>query len=169
MTPLLATWDGEVFTVARRHAKDCDAALVVGQQYVLTVEKQRSDAAHRSFFASVNEAWKNLREDDAERFPTPDALRRYALIKAGFCDRRDIVCENNNEAMRLAGMVKALDAYSITTVSERVVSVWTAESQSKRAMGKQRFNESQNAVRDFCAAMIGVEPAALARETERAA
>ena len=168
MTPLLAQWDGEAFVVARRHAKDCDKALVVGERYMLTVEEQRSDAAHRSFFASVTEAWRNLPEDQAERFPTADALRRYALIKAGFCDRRDIVCANNNEAMRLAGMVKALDAYSITTVSERVVSVWTAESQSKKSMGKQRFNESQNAVRDFCAAMIGVSSDALAREVEAA-
>ena len=158
MTPLLAQWNGDAFEVARRHKRDCDAGLVIGQFYTLTVEEQRSDASHRSFFATVNEAWKNLREDDAERFPTPDSLRRYALIKAGFCDRRDIVCANNNEALKTAGLVKALDAYSITTVSERVVSVWTAVSQSKKSMGKQRFQESQNAVRDFCASLLGVSP-----------
>ncbi len=156
MTPLLAQWNGGAFEVYQRHAKACDANLVVGERYIVTVEEQRSEASHRSFFASVTEAWRSLPEDHAERFPTPDHLRRYALIKAGYCERRDVVCANNNEAMRLAALVKTLDSYSLTMVSERAVSIWTALSQSKRAMGKQKFIESQNAVRDYCAALIGV-------------
>jgi hypothetical protein len=157
MTPLLCQWTGESFEPARRHAKDCNAALVVGQSYMIDVAEPRSEAAHRSFFASINEAWKSLREDDAERFPTADHMRRYALIKAGFCKRTDVVCANNNEAMRLAAMVKGLDTYSLTIVSERVVSTWTAESQSHKSMGKKRFDESQQAVRDYCASILGVE------------
>ena len=165
--PLLCTWTGEAFEPARRHAKDCNAVLVVGERYMVTVEEQRSVASHKSFFASINEAWRSLPEDQAERFPNPDALRKYALIKSGFCDRSDVVCANNGEAIRTAALVKILDAYSLTAVSERTVSVWTAQSQSKAAMGKQRFTESQNAVRDFVAGLLDVPTHSLP-ETEAA-
>jgi hypothetical protein len=158
---LLCQWDGESFIPARRHAKDCAARLVVGSLYMVDAEEPRSEAAHRSFFASINEAWKSLPEDEAKRFPSADHLRRYALIKAGFCRRTDVVCANNTEAMRLAAMVKGLDTYSLTTVSERVVSTWTAESQSHKSMGKKRFTDSQNAVRDFVAGLLDVKASEL--------
>ena len=66
--PLYVEWEGDAFRPLRRHAKDCDARFVIGERYRIDVVEQRSEASHRSFFASVNEAWLNLPEDIAERF-----------------------------------------------------------------------------------------------------
>lgn len=163
--PILCEWtDDGSFKPLPRHAKECDAKYVIGARYFVTVEEIRSEPAHRSFFASVKESWASLPEDQAERFPSADHLRKFALIKAGFCQRRDVVCANNNEALRLAALIKSLDSYSLTTVSERAVSTWTADSQSYRAMGKQRFTDSQNAVRDYIAALLDVKAGELPSE-----
>jgi hypothetical protein len=162
-TALPYTWDGEALRPMR--PKLCDKELVIGALYFMEAKEVRSEAAHRSYFASIRDAWLNLPEDETDRFPTPESLRKYALIKTGYCKKRDIVCANNAQAIALVAVISDLDAYSLVTVSERVVSVWTAESQSYKAMGKKRFNESQNAVRDYCASLIGVAPEELERES----
>lgn len=167
--PIICTWDGEGFHVLPRARKALDATLVCGLRYSVAIIEERSAKAHQAFFATVTDAWRNLPEDQAERFPTADHLRRYALIKTGFANRRDVVCANNNEALRLAALVKTLDPYSLTMVSERAVAIWTAESQSYKSMGKPRFMQSQEAVRDFCASLIGVDPGTLHQEAGKAA
>jgi hypothetical protein len=163
--PIVTIYDGEVFVPLRSFRKECDARFVAGQRYSFDPDEERSHKAHAAYFAYVTECWRNLPEDQAERFPSPMALRRYALIKCGYADKREVVCANNSEAMRLAALVKSFDPYSLTMVSERAVAIWTAQSQSYKAMGKKAFLESQQAVRDFLAAMIGTAPA----EVERAA
>jgi hypothetical protein len=162
-------WTGEGFEVPARARKSLDASLVCGMRYSVAIIEERSAKAHAAYFATVTDAWRNLPEDQVERFPTADHLRRYALIKTGHANRRDVVCANNNEAMRLAALVKTLDPYSLTMVSERAVAIWTAESQSYKAMGKKRFMQSQEAVRDFCASLIGVTPETLERESGQTA
>lgn len=167
--PILTVWTGEGFEVPPRARKALDATLVCGVRYSVAIIEERSAKAHAAYFATVTEAWRNLPEDEAERFPSADALRKYALIKTGYALRSDVVCANNNEAMRFAALVKRLDPYSLTLVAERSVATWTAESQSYKAMGKAKFMKSQEAVRDFCAALIGVVPETLERESGRAA
>ena len=167
---VMMRWDGETMTPANRYAKAlADAEFVVGLAYQMTALEERSAKSHQAFFATVNDAWKNLSAEDEARWPTPDHLRRFALIQAGFADCQDIVCATNSEAVRLAAAVKKLDGYSLTSISDRVVRIWTAKSQKYRAMGKADFQASQKAVREFCASLIGVSPATLEREAGRSA
>ena len=156
-------WTGEVMEQLRSFAKRSNAEFTVGEVYNLEAIEQRSAASHRHYFAAVNEAWQNLPEDAAERFPTSEHLRKWCLIRAGYAEHRQIVASSKAEAQRLAAFVKPMDTYAVVTARECVVTVYTAESQSMKAMGKQRFQESKTAVLELLAAMIGSDPVSLGR------
>lgn len=165
--PLEMLWDGESFIP--KIPRLADKHYVVGETYRLVPHEDRSMRSHRYYFASVNEAWKNLPEHLAERFPTSEHLRKYALIKAGFHDSREHVAASKAEAVRLAAFIRPMDEYAVVVVSEAVVTVYTAKSQSTRAMGKKGFRASADAVLDILSAMIGTTPDTLAGNAGRAA
>lgn len=165
--PLQFDWDGESFTP--RRPRLADRHYVVGESYMLIPHEERSMRSHRYYFASVNEAWKNLPEHWADRFPTSDHLRKYALIKSGYRDERSIVCSSKAEALRVGSFVRSVDEYAVVIVSEAVVTIYTAKSQKMRAMGKRAFGESKEAVLDTVAAMIGTSKDTLAANAGEAA
>lgn len=156
-------WTGEAMAPLSAFARRCDAAFVIGEVYNLEAIEQRSAKSHAHFFASVNTAWQSLPENLTEQFPTSEHLRRWCLIRAGFRQSRDIVASSKAEAQRIAAFVKPMDTYAVVTTRECVVTVWTAESQSMRAMGKQRFQESKDAVLSLLAALIGTDPVEIGR------
>lgn len=154
--PIPMTWDGDAFVPASAHwARLADKHFVVGQTYPLEVREDRSSASHRQYFSCINEAWQNLPDHLAERFATPDHLRKYALIKTGWRDERSIACSSKAEALRLSVFVRAMDDFAIVTVSEAVITVYTAKSQSLKAMGKADFQKSKDDVLGLLASMIG--------------
>lgn len=165
--PMVFTWDGEHMVPLRPRL--ADEHFVIGQRYTLTEFHQRSAASHNHYFAAVHDGWQNLPEHMADQFPTPEHLRKFALIKAGYADSQSVVCASRAEALRVAAFVRGADEFSVVTVSESTVTRWTAKSQSMRAMGKKVFQESKTAVLDVIAAMISVAPRQLAREAGRAA
>lgn len=167
--PLHCRWTGDSFTPIGRSAKDADAVFVIGERYTLVEVQDRSMASHRHFFASLYEAWKNLSDEQMERWPTSEHLRAYALIKTGYAAQRQFVAASKAEALRFAAFLRPINEYALITVSDCVVSEWTAESQSCRAMGKQRFNESKQATLDYVAGLIGVSADDLANNAGRAA
>ena len=89
--PVICAWDGEAFVPQKRFSHVCDKAFTIGQEYPLIVSEARSADSHSHYFASLSECWKNLRDDDAERHPTAEHLRKFALIKCGYADERSIV------------------------------------------------------------------------------
>lgn len=169
MTALfIFTWDGEAMIPLPRMAKACDREFVVGEQYRLEVHEERSAKSHSHYFACVGEAWKNLPENLAEHFPSPDHLRKFALIKRGFFDERSVVCATPQEAERVAAFVKPMDDYAVISASGAMVQVFTAKSQSVRAMGKREFQTSKDAVLEYLSALIGVELGALSHRARNA-
>lgn len=167
--PVRMTWDGESFAPLRRFQRLCDQQYVIGQEYTMVEEKPRSKRSHDHFFASVDEAWGNLREDIADSFASPDHLRKWALVKAGFRNERSIVCSSKAEARRVAAFIRPMDEFAIVLVRDAVVKVCTAQSQSIKAMGAADFQRSKQEVLEILATMIGVSPATLAREGARSA
>ena len=141
----------------------------VGMHYRLEVREDRSEASHRGYFAAINEAHANLPEDLAERWPTPEHLRKFCLIKAGYRSERSIACSSELEARRIAVFVAPLDSFAIVVVEKLMVTVYTAESQSYRSMGKKRFNESKSAVLDVLARLIGTSTETLRQNAGMAA
>jgi hypothetical protein len=167
--PLMCRWTGDGFIPLGRSAKDADATFVIGERYTLVEVQDRSMASHRHYFASLHEAWRNLSDEQVERWPTSDHLRAYALIKCGYATQRQLVAASKAEAQRLAAFLRPVNEYALITVADCVVTEWTAESQSFRAMGKQRFGESKQKVLDYVAGLIGVTPDALQQNAGRAA
>ena len=148
--------------VAKRQYED-------GESYWLEARQERSINSHNHFFASLTEGWNNLPEHEAERYPSPDHLRRWLLIRAGYYDERTIVVGSKAEAQRVAAFVRPLDDYAVVVAKEATVSVFTAKSQSMRAMGRAEFQRSKDAVLDALANMIGVERKALEANAGQAA
>lgn len=146
-----------------------EAGYEQGRVYRMAPVDDRSSASHRHYFAAIASAWSNLPDELAGEFPSPEHLRKYALIKAGFADRRSIVTASRAEAMRVAAFVQPLDEFALVATDAATVTVWTAHSQSVRAMGKAEFQRSKEAVLDIVSAMIGTDAATLIGNAEAAA
>ncbi len=157
--PLLMQWTGEELQPASPWwVKRSNEQLVVGERYVVTIEHERSVASHAAYFAAINEVWQSLPDELAERFPTPDHLRKAALIKAGWRDERSIECRSYAEAQRVALFLRPMDQYAAIGVSGSTVSVLTAKSQSMKAMGKAAFQRSKDDVLRIIGELIGAPP-----------
>ena len=135
--------------------------LDVGEVHGWQIAEHRSKASHDHFFAIINEAWRNLPEDMADDFPSPEHLRKWALIKSGFCSETRIACANNNEAMTLATKAKAMDKYSIVAIDGKAVTIWTADSQRRDAMGRQAFQEAKERAIHIISNLLGIDATSL--------
>lgn len=169
--PVFLRWTGTAFEPANsQQSRIAREAYEDGQLVALAPFEQRSTASHNHHFAWISEAWANLPEQHACQpwAASPDHLRKYALIRTRFCDAVSVVAGSHAAALRVAAAFRSLDEYALVTVDGQTVTHLTAQSQSMRAMGKQRFQESKEAVLGFIADLIGVEPETLAKQ-ERAA
>lgn len=165
--PLAFVWTGEA--MVPMHPSIAGKHFALDEIYQLVEHNDRSQKSHSHYFAALHEGWQNLPEHIAERFPTDEHLRKYALIKAGYHDSQSITCASKAEAQRVAAFVRPTDEFSIVTVSEATVTRYVAQSQSMKAMGKQKFQESKSAVLEIISDMVGVRPDDLQREAIRAA
>lgn len=154
-------WDGESMVPLRPKLADRD--FVIGEAYHLEVVEERSAKSHRHYFASLNEAWQNLPDTALERLPTSEHLRKFALIKTGYHDSKSIVASSKAEAQRFAAFVRPAEEFCIITVEGATVTVFTAKSQSQKAMGKEMFQASKDAVLAYVSALIGVDRQELER------
>lgn len=136
-------------------------AVQAGRVYPMQMAENRSKASHDHFFACVTEAWKNLPESLSGEFSSPDHLRKWALIKAGFCSRADIVCANNEEALRLAATVSRIDRFSLVELSGKTVTIWTADSQRRDEMGRKLFQQAKERALHVISELIGTDVATL--------
>lgn len=165
-TPMAFQWTGEA--MIPRLPRHADRMFTVGQVYTLVEQVERSSASHRHYFALINEAFNSLPEHIADRWSTPDHLRKWCLIKAGYRDERSIVCASKAEALRVKSFIRPIDDFAVVVASEAVVTVYTAKSQSLKAMGRAEFQASKDAVITALADLIGVEPTTLSRQSEAA-
>jgi hypothetical protein len=163
LSPIPFRWDGQAMRAHPQFANAAAGQFEAGEYYTLAEVQDRSSASHKHYFACINEAWMNLPEALAQRFPSAEHLRKYALIKAGYRDERSVVCATKAEAARVAAFVKPLDDYAVVIVFECTVTVYTAKSQSLRAMGKDYFQASKDDVLHALADMLGVDVEALSK------
>lgn len=165
--PQYFTWDGE--SMRPRRPSVADRYFVIGQEYRLMEEQERSEATHRHEFAWLREAWKNLPESLADEYPSPDALRKRGLIQAGFYDESIIDAGSNAAALRVAAAFRSREEFSLVIVRGVFVVIRTAKSQSRRAMNKDEFQRSKTALLEVVAEMVGVTPAELNANAGQAA
>lgn len=154
MPPMLFDWDGTAMVPQRRFHNLVNASFTVGEAYRLEPQEQRSLVSHNHYFKTLNEIWESLPERYGDRIPSVEHMRKWALIRTGFRDERSIVCASKAEAERVAAFVKPMDDFAIVVAHEASVLVYTAKSQSMKAMGAKEFQRSKEAVLDYCHGML---------------
>lgn len=171
-----AVWTGEAFEPDGNYARaQCLDRLGAGQVVNLDLDPERSKKSHRHQFAFVRTAWENLPEHlTAAPFAKTDTtLRKYALIRTGYCAVNMIAVGSDARAERLAAFLQradeAQDNFSVIEASGPVVHQFIAESQSLKAMGGERFKKSKQDILEYLAAQIGVTPDQLANWKDKAA
>jgi len=147
----------------------CERQFSPGEEYVLAVPEFATTASRNHYFAVLHDAWMNLPEEDAKRFPTSEYFRKWLLVKVGFAKENSIVCDSARDAKNLAVTARSLDPYAVIVVSGKIVKIYTAKSQTAASMGKEEFQASKSAVLDLAAEMIGTTRDALAKKAGRAA
>ena len=165
--PLRFPWNGQAMVpqwsgVAKRQ-------FTKGETYLLELVRERSYRSHAHYFAALHEGWVNLPDHLAMKFPNAEALRKYLLIRCGYRETRTIACKDRAEARRMAAFIRPLDSYAIVTTSDAIVEVHTARSQSTKAMTRDEFQKSKDAVLDALGDMIGVDRRALEDNAGQAA
>lgn len=158
--PVPFQWDGEYMRPLQ--PKRADAFYTVGERYLMAPICHRSDASHKHEFAWLREAWMSLPEAMGDQFPTAVHLRKYALIKAGYCDSHTITCNSRAEALRVAAFIRPMDEFAVVAVNGATVTRYTAKSQSRKAMGAKDFQASKEAIMGVVADLIGVTTKQLA-------
>lgn len=167
--PVFCEWNGEAFVPAGRHwARIADEHFVVGERYRLVDEAERSSVSHNHEFVFLTEAWNSLPDELHAQYPNPEVLRKHGLIAKGYCTMVQHVCPTKAEADRLAVILRPYDQYAIVVARGNVVTVYTAASQSRRAMGAAQFQQSKQALMEFVGDLLGVDPRAVG-QVERAA
>ena len=169
MIPVIFEWDGDAMKPVAGFAKACDRQFVVHERYRMEVVQQRSPESHRHFFAAVNEAFNNIPEAHAGRWPTPDHLRRWALIQAGFRTETVYIATTNAEALRIGTFLRSLDEFAYVEVRGKTATFHRAKSQSYAEMSRKEFAESKEAVLGVLAKLIDVPKDELTSSAGRAA
>ena len=151
--------DGDFKAASAFYARKADETYVVHEKYPMVEQRDRSQATHNHEFAAIADMWQSL----PERFQSepwaqsPEHLRKYALIMCRYCDTQTFTCGSQAEARRWAANLRPMDEYSIVTFEGSTVYRFTAQSQSRRAMGKDRFQASKTAILEYIEDLIGVE------------
>jgi hypothetical protein len=163
--PILFDFDGNAMTPHLRFSALCAKQYEVGGSYWLIPHDDRSRETHNHQFAVIASAWEQLPEGIAESFPTPESLRKWCLIKGGFCDESRIVCESGARAESMAATLLKHSPHSLVVVTDAVVTIFTAWSQAHLKMDRKTFQASKTTILEICASMIGVDVETLAKNT----
>jgi hypothetical protein len=126
--------------------------------------EDRSMASHRHEFAWLKTAWDNLPEHLAAAYHSPEHLRKRALSAAGFCSEIITDAGSHAAAERVAATCRFLDEFALVEVRGSAVIVRRAESQSWKAMGRERFQASKSAILEIIAGMVGVSQSTLSQQ-----
>lgn len=158
--PIRYQWNGYAMIPQDRFRNYLTTYYKVGDYYDLVELELRDMSAHNAFFASLQECWNNLRErGDADLFPSPDHLRKWALTFTEFChmDIHD-ECRTRKEAERLSRSLVRAVPFSRCKITDNL-EVWhyIPNSQAMNAMPNNRtFAASKRAVMQVLAQRLGV-------------
>lgn len=161
--PVAYRWDGEVMRPVTPYHLDLARELFEpGRTYDLAEFGSRSVNSHRHFFAVLRTAWENLSEADADRFPTPEHLRKWALTYTPFCSVRSYEASSAKEALRVAEFLEKDAQFARVEIEGKIVRHFVPASQAVAAMPANKiFMASKRAVLIVLAQKLGVDVDAL--------
>lgn len=161
--------DGYAMVVLPRYRAQFDRLYAEGEIFEMEGTKPRTEASHNHYFAAINEAWNNLPEELTAQYPTPEHLRKRALIKTGYCTMRDVVLTDEEAAKTVAAFISKLSEYDVVIVRGNVVRVYSPRSQSVQTMDGDEFRKSKQDVLNAISEMIGVTRKRLEEAAKRGA
>ena len=153
------TWNGQVMVPMRLLA--AASTYTPGQRYWLEEVSDRSWISHQHEFAWIAEAWNNLPHAVADTFPSPEHLRKAALIATGWHRETIIDCGSRAAAARVAAYARGEDEFARIVVRGSTVIVQKARSQRMHGldrMVKSEFQQSKDDILGWISQLIGVEP-----------
>ena len=161
--PLTFTWDGDNMAPVAGCRRAANELYVVGERYRMDVVEDASQRSRGHYFAVLKETWLNLPDQIAGEFGSVEHLRKRALIETGHYDERRFAASSPLEARKLLAFLKPMDEYAVFALAGNVVIERKAKSQSRKAMGAPTFQKSKDDVLGWCADLLDVKPAELAR------
>lgn len=186
MIPVAFTWqriqmldeagvitEADVMVPLRRFANVCASQFDLEQVYTLEVvgaKGERTDRSHKHYMACVTAAWRTLPENMANDYPTPNHLRKRALIKCKYYHLKSIVFDTPADANRAAAYIKPMDEFAVVLVEGKCVNHYTAKSQKylrAGGMGKEEFQKSKDDVLYCITEMIKVKKDELEKAAEK--
>ena len=151
-------WTGKAMVPARLRNT---TKFVEGRTYWLDEVSDRSWISHRHEFAWIKSAWDSLPEALMETFPSPEHLRKAALIATGWRRETIIDAGNAKAALRVAAYARGEDEFAHVVARGSTVVVQKARSQRMHGldrMDKTEFQASKDAILGWISSLIGVEP-----------
>lgn len=147
--------DGYTMVVLPRWRALFDRMYAEGEIFDMEGIKPRNMSSHRHYFASVKTAWDNLPEEKMREYPSPEHLRKRALIVTGYCTIRDHICETEEQANSFQAFLGGLLEYDFVERKGNIVRVYSPRSQSEHAMDGDEFRKSKRDVLDALARLLG--------------
>jgi hypothetical protein len=159
-------WDGEAMIPDAKFKKLAERQFIKGERYVLEAHDQVSHKERAHYHATIAEAHSNLEGDVLERYPTPEHLRKWALVKAGWRTVQHQSFDTEARANWVATMIRSKDAFAVVTVQGKLVTVYTPRSQrvGPGCMTREEWQQSKRDVLDIVSGTIGVSRKALEKE-----
>ena len=154
MLPVTFTWANGMMTPNARFVALCGRQFDEGEEYVLEVLERGSSKSRGHFFASINEAWHNLPDDVAKRFPTSEHLRKWAMIQCGYAHETALPCPSADMAARVAAFTRQADAYCVIRIDPESHVVHRFSAMSIRKMKREIFQKMKTEVLDLVSSMI---------------
>ena len=136
--------------------------LADGEVVLVSIERGRSASSHKHQFAWLHDAWASLPESlmFEDWAATPETMRKRALIECGYYEQAIVDCSGDKAAREVAKALgaarRAANGYAVAVVRDGVAIVRWPESQSVKAMGGKRFQESKTKIMDWVAGKLGV-------------
>jgi hypothetical protein len=176
--PIEFVWDGTAMTPTERYARAARQVFVEpGSIHVLAPYEERNMKFHNKCFAALHEAWVNLPEAVAARWPQGEEhFRKWLLCnKSRFYRETEAVFATKDEALRAAVFARAGDEDYVFVYGPRQhpdgwqVIKRTPRSQALHRMNVSDFEESMTQILDAAGEFIGVPKGTLLKNAGRAA
>lgn len=141
----------------------------IGSDYLLEEADERSEAAHRQYFAAINAGFANLPEEIAANFSDAEHLRAWCLIECGHYEERVLDVETEKEAKRYAAFMRIEKKHARLKKRGNILVVQYPKSQAYGAMGKAEFTRTSRDVMELIESMIEVPRGRLMKEAGKSA
>lgn len=125
---------------------------------------EATDRSRRHQFAILNKAWQSLPENLKDTYPNMEALRKRALIAAGFFDETAIEGVTPAQAGALVASLRRQDVFSHVMIEDGVV--FQRRAKSQKTMERDEFEASKKAIIEIAAELIGVDVETLLEQGE---